>query len=251
MIIRAEQIHTLEEVRMPEFANFMVEHLKDFTPLHSKSLGETGIRELIRLGAERAKGHGFTFRGPVKFYIETAILLGIDFVTDPQYVKLAKILQNPAIPDQIQRADGAHAWLVEYLQVVGGPKRRLAREALQRARKLSLLTAPVNNFQQHAIQQMRENHPEKAAYLGEGALLALLGRAGEEAKKYAMSTDNGIALFVGLMFAVGHGVAGDPKYPWVMNTLTNSAIAPERRVERLYSKTMTYLDYVLENLGND
>lgn len=108
MIIRREQMQALEEVQLPEFEDSIVAHLKDFSPLHSESLGEVGIRTLIRVGMERAKQHGFTYRGTVKFYIETIILLGIDFHTDPQYPGAGKILRDPSILDQTQQGGSRH-----------------------------------------------------------------------------------------------------------------------------------------------
>jgi hypothetical protein len=249
--IRKEQMLVLEEARLPEFENYMVEHLKDFSPLHSKSLGEAGIRTLIRVGMERAKEHEFTHRGPVKFYIETMILLGVDFDSDPQYPWPGKILLDPLIPDQTQRADRVHAWLMELLEEAGGPNRQYAKQALHRARDIPFEPFPVSsaNFEDEAIRRMKENHPEKVAYLGEAVLRALIPRAIQETKKYSVSTDAGVCLFLGLMFALGHGFINDPKYPWVAKTLTNSAITdPDKRVERLYSKTMTYLDHVLQHI---
>jgi len=249
--IRNEQMQAFEEVRLPEFEDHMVEHLAECSPLHSKSLGEKGIRALIRTAMQRAQKHGFTRRGPVKFYIETTILLGIDFDTDPQYPQAAKILADRSIPDQTERADRVHAWLMVFLGAAGGPDRQYARRALQRARQIPYETIPVSSptFDSQMIERMKENHPEKVAYLGEPVLRRLIPRAIKEAKKHAVSNDAGVCLFVGLMFAVGHGFVGDPKYPWVANTLTNPAITdPDKRVERLYSKTMTYLDHVLQHL---
>jgi len=251
LIIRKQQIETFEEARSPEFENYMVAHLKEFSPLHSVSLGEAGIRGLIIAGMERAKRFGFTRRGPVRFYIETMILLGVDFDTDPQYPWPGKILRDASIPDQTQRADRIHSWLVELLDDAGGPSREYARQALHRARKIPLQPIPVSsaNFEDEIIRRMKENHPEKVSCLGEAVLRNLIPRAIEESKKYSVSTDAGVCLFIGLMFAVGHGFANDPKYPWVANTLTNRAITdPDKRVERLYSKTMTYLDHVLRHL---
>ncbi len=251
MLIRKEQMQALEEARLPEFEDYMVVHLGKFSPLHSKSLGEAGIRTLIRVGMERAKRHGFTHRGPVKFYIETMILLGVDFDTDPQYPRPGEILRDLSIPDQTQRADKIHAWLIELLDAAGGPKREYARRALQRAREIPFQYIPVSspNFEDEVIRYMKENHPEKVAYVGETNLKGLIPRAIEETKKYSVFTDAGVCLFIGLMFAVGHGFINDPKYPWAYKTLTNPAITdPDKRVERLYSKTMTYLDHVLQHL---
>ena len=251
MKIRKEQMEVFEEVRLPEFEDYMVEHLKDFSPLHSKSLGEEGIRILIRTGMERAKKHGFTHRGPVKFYIEAAILLGIDFDTDPQYPWPGKILRDPSVPDQMERADRVHAWLIVLLEAAGGPGRQYAKQALRRARTMPLEAVPVSSpgFEREALRRMAENHPEEAAYLGNTVLRGLIPRAIEETKRFSVSTDLGVCLFLGLMFAVGHGFTGDPKYPWVANTLKNPAFTdPAKRVEKLYSKTMTYLDHVLQHI---
>jgi hypothetical protein len=249
MKIRQAQIQTFEKVRTPEFENFMVEHLRTFTPLHSKSLGVAGIREFIKQGMARAEKHGFSDRAPVKFYIETCVLLGIDFDTDPQYPRLGEILRGKDPSGQVEKADAAHKWLIDFLEAAGGPDREFAREALSRSRNIPYPYQRTSNFQEDAIRMMRATHPQKADFLGDAVLVALLRRAFEEAKQCGIAREDGVALFTGLMFAVGHGVLRDPKYPWVAHTLTNPAIAPEHRVERLYNKTMTYLDHVLQSLG--
>ena len=251
MIIREEQLLALEEVRSPDFDNYMVVHLKDFSPLHSESLGESGIRGLIAAGVERARKQGLTHRGPVKFYIEAMILLGGDFDTDPQYPRAAEILRDPTIVDQTLRADRIHAWLMELLDAAAGLDRSKATQALHRARQLPFKAIAVSDphFGDEMLRRMKENHPEKADYIGNAALRGLIPRAIEEAKRYSVATDEGVCLFVALMFAVGHGFTRDPKYPWIARTLTNPAITdPDKRVERLYSKTMTYLDHVLQHL---
>lgn len=253
MIIRKEQLSTLEEIRLPEFEDFMVEHLKEFSPLHSASLGESGVRKLIRVGIERAKRHRFTHRGPVKFYIEAMILLGVDFDTDPQYPAAGAILRDASFSDSEQgrRADRVHAWLMELLEAAAGLDRAFAARALHRARAMPLQSIPRSSpgFADAMLRRMEENHPEKAKYLGAPALRGLIPRAVEEAEKYGVATDAGVCMFVALMFAVGHGFAQDPKYPWIAGTLTNPVIAdPDKRIERLYSKTMTYLDHVLQHI---
>jgi hypothetical protein len=251
LLIRKQQIEAFERVRSPDFDDYMVAHLKDFTPLHWASIGEAGIRKLITTGIEGARKYDFTWRGPVKFYIETMILLGVDFDSDPQYPLPGKILRDASIPDQTERADRVHAWLMELLDAAGGPDREYAKQALRRARKIPLEPIAVSsaNFADEIIHRMNENHPEKVSYLGEAVLRNLIPRAMEETKKYFVSTDAGVCLFIGLMFAIGHGFAHDPKYPWIANTLTNPTIVNQgTRVERLYSKTMTYLDHVLQHL---
>jgi hypothetical protein len=51
------------------------------------------------------------------------------------------------------------------------------------------------------------------------------------------------------VFAQSHGFATDPQLPWVSATLNNPVVSdPNKRIERLYSKTMTYLRHVLTSL---
>jgi hypothetical protein len=251
MIIRSEQLETLEDATMPNFEDSMVTHLKDFSPLHTASLGESGIRTLIQACVARANNLGFTRRGPMQFYVEAAILLGIDFDTDPQYPWPGQILRDRSTPDQMQRADRVHAWLTEFLRAAGGPNREYARHALEKARGLSLEGVPLSheNFAAEVLRRLKETHPEKVTFLGDEVLRGLIPRAVSEATTYNVATDAGVSLFIALMFAVGHGFTRDPKYPWITNTLTNRAISePAKRVQRLYSKTMTYLDQVLASL---
>ena len=251
MKIRNEQMRVFEDASTPEFEDYMVGHLREFTPLHWESLGEPGIRGLIRQGVGLARKIGFTRRGPVRFYIETTILLGIAFENDPQYPSLGRILRDHSIPDQVERADRGHGWLMDFLDAAGGPDRQYAKRALRRARELQFpaVTLSSSGFIEEALRRMKETHPEKAAYLGDATLRSLAGRAVEETRKYSIASDSGSILFLGLMFAVGHGFAVDPKYPWVANTLANPSITDDaKRVERLYSKTMTYLDHVLQHL---
>jgi len=251
MKITSQQMEAYEAARLPEFEDLMVSHLERYSPLHFKALGEEGIRKLIQAGMERAKKHEFTRRGPVRFYIETTILLGIDFDTDPQYPQIAAILADKSISDEVERADRIHAWLTKYLAVVGGSDRQLAKDALKRARKMPYEGIPLSSptLERDLLQRMKDNHPEKVEFLGEAPLKRLISRAIDEARQQRVHTDTGVALFLALMFAVGHGFAGDPKYPWIKSTLGNALLtSADKRVERLYSKVMTYLDNVLKHL---
>lgn len=250
MKISGEQMRAFEEVRLPDFEDRMVEHLREFTPLHTKSLGEEGIRKLIQAGMARAKRHGFTRRGSVRFYIETTVLLGIDFDTDPQYPRIGEILADKSMRDETDRADAIHEWLALFLNEVGGPDREFAKRSLKRGRRIPLVPISQESptFMTELISRMRDNYPEKVEFLGERAMKGLIKRAVEEATRQSVATDAGVCMLLGLMYSVGHGVTNDPKYPWVAGTLTGPSLTADRRVERLHSKTMTYLDHVLEHL---
>lgn len=252
MRIRNEQIQALDETGHPEFENGMVAHLREFAPLHWQALAEDGMRRLVREGLARASNHGLTKRGPVRFYLETTILLGIDFDTDPQYPWAGRILRDPTMPDQVERADQVYTELMVFLDLTGGPNGEYAVQALRRMREMPFEALPVKSegFEDEAIRRMNQVHPEKCDYLGEARLRALIPRAAEEAQRLRVATDAGICLLLALMFVIGHGCAADPKFPWIARALGEDATTlPDQRVERLYSKAMIYLDQVLMHVG--
>ena len=97
------------------------------------------------------------------------------------------------------------------------------------------------------LQEMTRAFPQKAAYVGEEGLLALIQEGRTEARKYGFSTVRGEAMMVVLMFAFGHGCTDDPLYPWISRTLKDERIKdPAARAKRLEKKAVTWLDHVLD-----
>jgi hypothetical protein len=227
----------------------MVFHIEKFTPPHYLVLGEDGTREVVNLGIKQAKQYGFTNRGPVQFYIEMMFMIGSYFDTDPQYSWAAQILNDETIPDQMQRADKLFYKMQEYLKEVAGPKNEYAMRAFQSlsaARDQSVPTMGPN-FREEMIRRLDSIYPEKSRYVGEPALSRLVDHATENSEANGMGMDPGPALFSALEFALGYGFTVDPQFPWVINTINNPAISePNKRIERLKSKSLTYLDNVLE-----
>ncbi len=252
LTIRPEQMEVFRKAALQKFEDELVGHLQGFAAKHSELLGDADLRRVIRLGMDRAARYGFTNRGPVRFYVELIFLLGSDFDTDPQLPWAGEVLNDPAITDQMARADQLHGRLTDYRAHVAGPDSAYARAALRRARLEPFEIAPAagGSFADEVVRRMTRTHPEKCAYMGEVVLRGLVPHGRALARKYAVSTDAGAALFVGLMFALGHGFATDPQHPWIEGTLTNAAVGdPNRRAERLHAKAMTYLDRVLSYLG--
>jgi hypothetical protein len=105
------------------------------------------------------------------------------------------------------------------------------------------------DFSRKIKERLLAIYPEKYDFIGDAAIDGTIRRALEEARRHGVTSDAGAALFIGLMFTVGHGMARDPHLPWIGHTLGNTAIAdPNKRAERLYSKAMTYLDAILSSL---
>jgi hypothetical protein len=236
------------DAALANFENQMVKQLQSFTPKHCEVIGDGGVRNVIRLGIERAEIHHLTNRGPVRFYIELMFMLGSDFDSDPQLPWVARILDDPNTPDEMARARSLYDKTMEYLDQVAGPEYRYAKEALRRAKQLKPedLAIARQGFEANLLGHLNRFYPQKFKFVGEAALRSLVPRAMELAKEYSMASNSGLVLLIGLAFTLGHGFAADPQFPWIESTLKNDQIAdPDKRVERLYSKSMTYLGKVL------
>jgi len=230
--IRAEQLETMRQSSLRDFEDYMVKHLRGFIPRLDKVLGDQGMRKVIRYGIAKAKTYGFTSRACVRFYIETILLFGAEFDTDPQYPWAKQILTDQTISDQTVRGDRLCDKAGEFLDQVAGPDRELVRQALRRARQEPFDGPPLGtlDFNKQVHERLQRVYPEKCAFLGDEALAGLIRRALQESRQHKITTNAGVALILGLMFTVGHAMTRDPHLPW------------------LYSKAMTYLDEVLSSL---
>jgi hypothetical protein len=179
-------------------------------------------------------------------------MFGSNFDTDPLLSWAAVILKSGDAVDQMRRAEELHARALDFSKTVAGPQHEYAKEAFRRARTIRYesLRLPPGDFESGCLSMLRAGYPQKYEYAGEAAARDMIQRAVTTAHSYQISTEQGVLVFVALMFAMGHGFAEDPLYPWVSGALKNQAISdPNKRVERVYSKTMTYLDQILVNLA--
>jgi hypothetical protein len=243
--IRKEQVEVFEQAAVRNFEEQMVQHLKEFAPRHSEIIGESGVRQVIRLGLERAAKYGLTNRGPVRFYIELMFMFGSDFDTDPQLPWAGAPLGAAEPADQMSRADQLYNRAMDYFDKVVGPKYEYEVAALRRVSQLRLETLPVLSpgFPDQAVERLKVLYPQKCEYIGEPRLRLLIQRGIRLAQSYAVSGGAGDALLIGLMFSFGHGCATDPQFPWIKATLDDATVSDHNeRVKRLYSKLTNYLD---------
>jgi hypothetical protein len=239
-----------EKAALRRFEDEMVLHSKDFAPELCEIIGEDQLRVALRQAMARAAVYGFTYRGPIRLFIELIFLCGSAFDTDPQYPSAARILRSS--DDQMQRAERMYYEILGYQEKVSGPDNRNTRKALA---DLSVLAQqPVafssNDFVAGMIREMTRVFPQRAAYIGEEGLKALIHEGSAEARRHHLSTVRGEALVVVLMFAFGHGCTNDPLYPWIARTLKDERIIdPTARARRLEKKAVTWLDHVLASLS--
>jgi hypothetical protein len=254
LTIRREQMEALDRPALAAFEAEMVIHCNGFSPPLCKVLGEAQLRLVIRQAIERARGHGFTNRGPVRLFIELTLLFGRAFDTDPQYPWAGEILRNPLRQSQMDRAEQLYAKTLEYLEKVAGPEDAFTRQALERIVELTQQPPQISqaNFISAMLLQTQRVYPEKAAYAGDSALESLLQEGAAEAVDKDMTAAQSKALFCVLMFAFGHGCTNDPLYPWIAATLQDDRLSdPATRAKRLEKKATTWLHHVIAALAED
>jgi hypothetical protein len=249
-MIRNDQVDLLRDAVRRGFEREMVLHLADFSPPLVKAIGEDQLREVVHLGMARAAQYGLTYRGPVRLYLELMLLLGSHFDTDPQYPWASDILADQQSGSQMQRTERLYEKTLAYREAVGGPGDSYTLAALRNILLLSQRTLHLSsdNFVSDMLQEIHMMYPQKAAYVGERALEALIGKGVEHARGYRFPTLRGYALIIVLMVAFGHGCADDPLYPWIARTLNDGMIKDEAaRAKRLEAKALTWFKHVLTN----
>jgi hypothetical protein len=247
MIIRKAQIDELGNVPMLTFEDEMVEHLAEFSPELFNVIKENQLRIVVRFGIEQADVYGFTFRGPIRLYLELMLLFGGHFDTDPQYPWASEILKGEA--PQMERAEHLHEKTLEYQEKVSGPDAVNTRKALEGLLSMARNTPATKpeNFESDIRREMARVFPQKTNYIGEDGITALINEGNAESAKYGFSTVRGKALIIILMYAFGHGCTEDLLYPWISRTLKDERIVdPEARAARLEKKATTWLEHVLD-----
>ncbi len=254
LIIRKEQMEIFEQTALRNFENDMIDHLKDFSPGHSRALGPDGVRKTVRLGIDRAATYGLTDRGPVMFYIEMMFMLGSYFDSDCQYPWAPRILTDETIEQQAERADTLFDQLMEFVDMAAGPGREYAIESLTKAGRLDFkeLCHVQTGMKADLLSRLRHNYPQKCRFIGEAALNELVEKGRETAQNYSLENDAGIICFTWLMFTLGHGFDRDPLYPWCESILNSEDIDdPLKRAEKLYSVFRVYITKAIEHLTSN
>ena len=248
LVIRTEQMEMFKEEAGRTFEGEMVAHLAEFSPPLFKAIGEQQMLQVVQFGISQAESYGFTFRGPVRLYLELMLLFGSYFDTDPQYPWAAEILANRDVDSQMQRAEQIYERTMDYRKKVAGPDDAYTLRALRNLRMLAQqpLQLSSENFVPAMRQEIARVYPQKAAYVGAEGIDALIRKGIGGARKQQFSTAQGVSLVIILMFAFGHGCGADPLYPWIGRTLRDERIIdPEARAKRLETKALTWLEHVL------
>lgn len=250
MVIREGQLEALTDSVQADAEKELVAHCRQFEPRLFEAAGEPGVHEAVRLGIKRSKGYGFTDEPQVRFYIDTMLVLGSHFDTDPQFPWAAETLQDQFSPPHV-RAFVLHGDLTRYLERVMGEENEHARDALDRFLDLpQQLPGPELRTIQHLRQWLARLYPRKSAELSDDQLARISSTATNEAHQFGIP--GGDAILGSLMAIYGHGVTHDPLYPWIPSVLRDPLINnPEGRLQRLYERWRAYAGHARKYLAEN
>jgi len=250
LVMRPEQMEVFRAAALDSFEADMVRHLAAFSPPLFQAVGEGQLRKAARLGIGRAASYGFNFRGPVRLYLDLMLLFGSHFDTDPQYPWAGEILADRDSRHQMARAESLYRKSMDYRERVAGPNDAYTLNAFRNIVVLAKqpLTLPIEDFAAAMMREIALVYPEKAAYIGDQAVSALIRKGMDGARMQRFSTPRGMALVILLMFTMGHGCGSDPLYPWIAQTLKDNAVTEaDARAKRLEAKALTWLEHALAN----
>lgn len=94
MVVRAKQQESMHSSAAQLFEERMVVHLQKCFPSESASLGQGGVRWMIRRGVERAPSYGITTERDTCKYIDIMMVFGRDFDVRPDLPWAAEILND-------------------------------------------------------------------------------------------------------------------------------------------------------------
>lgn len=92
--ITQQQMATLSRLRVQDFEDRMVQHVRVANSQRCAVLGDSRIRDMVRSGIGRAASHGITIERDVCRFIELMCTLGETFDSDPRYPWTREILKK-------------------------------------------------------------------------------------------------------------------------------------------------------------
>jgi len=226
LVIRTEQIVALEQAHVDRFTDEFVNHLRSFAPDRYASLGRDAVRKTVNLGLSNAERHGFTLRGPVRFYLELMFRFGSFFDTDRQYQEVTRPLFDDSGTDEIIRADRLYDRVMNYVDAAAGIDFRFERRALETTANMSYeaLASLAGQPSAALVEWISHIYPEKVQALGKPVIRALVNDAGGFAISFGPSCVGATPLFALLMFILGSNCFSDPQFPWLVRALDRPAM---------------------------
>jgi len=233
-----------DEAARTELREHVLGHLWRSYPHHCVVLTDPVTRGAIDIGIDRAAHHGFEDPVEVAPYVGLMGFLGSHFDQDVQLPWAAELLANSA---ELSRGETMARLLEETsrrMQPVVGAQGEYYRRALAwvSSRTYEKLAADYDDTDEGLTNLLRHVHRRKFDVLNEATVIQLVRTARTCAQHYGLASAPGTALYLGLMFLLGHAIDRDPFHPWVAAKLRSlSSEDPATRAQSLHAETLNML----------
>ncbi|HEY0006582.1 MAG TPA: hypothetical protein VGB17_17505 [Pyrinomonadaceae bacterium] len=245
--IRAGQMRAFEKAAVHNFEQRAVEYVQESFPKHFEIIGEEEIANIVREGLKRAEKYGLTTENSLLVYLHLMFMFGSHFDVDQQLSWAGAVLGDESLRDEAQRIYLLNEKAHEYLQAVAGDDGEYLKKALRHLQESSLeQLAPSadEGFLSYMAGELERVYPQKCEYLNEDGMRQLILHGIKSAKKYEISGERGMAVFIALMFMLGSSFDVDRQFRWAAAALRDDGAADEEeKVANLYRAAMDYLEH--------
>lgn len=208
MKISADQLALLDSYSSNSYTSELVKHCKSIFPLIYDLLHEKTLRTNIAKLIETAGRSKVTQRGPLQLYFDMAVTLGSEFETDPMYSDFSFKPDQSPTKNQLEISLSLHEKFSTYIENVIGEESKYAKKFLGRLEVEMFSNIHRINFIESMHELLSDVYPQKYEFLGRDKTNALI-ELGTKKFKYDNAKSKIQAIYIMLMFVIGHGFEKD------------------------------------------
>jgi hypothetical protein len=224
LIIRDSQLAPFEKIALRQFEDDMLAHVQAYFAAHLHMTGAEGIRKTIRLAGAQAGPYGAASRRNVCLYLNTMLILGSHFDTDPQYPWAPAILQDTSAPPN-RRMDRLADTAADVLEAINGTGHiRLIRVLKELTGNAAAVHSRLKELPAaERLSFFAGFFPARYDTVGPAALEQWAQSGSTAAAAYGFRTEGEINVYLLFAFLLGSGFDRDPQFPWAATVLQQRA----------------------------
>lgn len=249
LVLSRAQMVSLGEAARDDYARSLMRRALDFAPRHAAALGDAQLRLVIRRCMDDASSSGFGFRGPTRFWIESAFMFGSGFCDDPMLAVVMEPLSGPPPEDgdeQVERACEAQRRAQAFADAIAGEGAELERFALELWRSATLERI-AETFDEGPDVAFARLHQQKVRVMAPGSAALVSDIAQKHAARLQLDKRIGAASIATLLFVFGWNCLEDPLFPWIAKSLAPDGRDSKVRLERTRRMAIRFMASAWEN----
>lgn len=251
--IAKRQSEALSQASLQKFEDKMVVHVREYFPNHFAQMGEEPVRKTIQLAVKNGEPYGIISQRNVCLYLNSMLVLGSFFDTDPAFKWAGAILNDASEPSALLRADRLAQATEDFLLRVNGEKNTLLHRALLTLSKDAdrLYELLVHDGARDISGFCKQLFPSRFENLDAVGFEVSIRNASLKAGHYGKAHPETNAVISVFMFLCGHGFDRDPQFDWAGRVMNDSGIAAHHTGKELYRAGIEALQQFLQSYKND